>query len=62
MSHTLTQPEEVEQVWKEVEREYMTPGMPENKTECVREGWHGDSALAYQVVFYPAHGGMSSRC
>lgn len=62
MSHTLTQPEEVEQIWKEMELGSMTPGVRENKTEYVREGSHDDSASAYQVVFYPAPGGISPRC
>jgi hypothetical protein len=62
MSHTLTQPEEVEQIWQEMALGNMTPGTCVNKTECMGEGCHGDSTPAYQMVFYLAHGGMSPRC
>lgn len=62
MSHTLTQPEEVELFWKEIEQGNVTSGLHENKTERKREGWQSDSASAYRVVSNPRQGGASSRC
>lgn len=62
MGHTLTQPEEVELFWKEIEQGNITAGLHENNTERKGEGRQSDSASAYWVVSKPQQKGTGSRC
>lgn len=62
MSHTLTQPEEVEQIWKEMEQGNMTPDLHENNSESVRVVWGRSGGFAYQSVAKPACEGVNLRC
>jgi hypothetical protein len=62
MGHTLTQPEEVELFWKEIEQGNITPGLQENKTERTQDGWQSDSSSAYWLASKPQQQGTDSRC
>lgn len=62
MSHTLTQPEEIEQVWKEMEQANQSFDPSEKETECAREARHGEPTPAYQAVINPLPVNASRRC